>query len=46
MTPFTYGFRIVGATTEARRLIEPLRTSTVPAVSQEAIAMYTQLGSQ
>jgi predicted Zn-dependent protease len=30
--------------TEARRLVEPLRTSTNPAVSQEAISLYTQLG--
>jgi predicted negative regulator of RcsB-dependent stress response len=32
--------------TEARRLIEPLRTSSIPVVSQEAIALYSQLGSQ
>jgi predicted negative regulator of RcsB-dependent stress response len=32
--------------TEARRLIEPLRTSTTPIISQEAIALYSQLGSQ
>src|SRR5262249_42504980 len=32
--------------TEARRLVEPLRTSTIPAVSQQAISLYTQLGSQ
>jgi hypothetical protein len=32
--------------TEARRLIEPLRTSPVQAISQEAITLYTQLGSQ
>ncbi len=31
--------------TEARRLIEPLRTSPIQAVSQEAIQLYTQLGS-
>ena len=30
--------------TEARRLIEPLRTSPTPAISQEAIQLYTQLG--
>ena len=33
-------------TTEARRLIEPLRTSSTSIVSQEAIALYSQLGSQ
>jgi predicted negative regulator of RcsB-dependent stress response len=33
-------------TTEARRLIEPLRTSSTQIVSQEAIALYSQLGSQ
>jgi predicted negative regulator of RcsB-dependent stress response len=32
--------------TEARRLIEPLRTSPTPAISQEAIQLYTQLGQQ
>jgi hypothetical protein len=32
--------------TEARRLIEPLRTSSTPIISQEAIQLYTQLGSQ
>ena len=31
---------------EARRLIEPLRTSPDPTVSQDAISLYTQLGSQ
>jgi hypothetical protein len=29
--------------TEARRLIEPLRTSSMPEISQQAITMYTQL---
>jgi predicted negative regulator of RcsB-dependent stress response len=32
--------------TEARRLIEPLRTSTIPAISQDAINLYQQLSSQ
>jgi predicted negative regulator of RcsB-dependent stress response len=32
--------------TEARRLIEPLRTSTNPSVSQDAINLYQQLSSQ
>jgi len=32
--------------TEARRLIEPLRTSPNQNVSQEAIQLYTQLGQQ
>jgi predicted negative regulator of RcsB-dependent stress response len=32
--------------TEARRLVEPMRVSTNPVISQEAIALYSQLGSQ
>jgi predicted negative regulator of RcsB-dependent stress response len=31
---------------EARRLIEPLRTSPTQEISQQAITLYTQLGSQ
>jgi predicted negative regulator of RcsB-dependent stress response len=32
--------------TEARRLVEPLRTSSTQIVSQQAIELYSQLGSQ
>ena len=32
--------------TEARRLVEPLRTSTNPTISQDAINLYSQLSSQ